>query len=78
MSLKGISEAIEEAGKDRHRKVRMQILTMEDDLEHEQDWIVSKNEASYLMYAVGAHRDWIVSMASYMWQQIQQALHTQE
>ena len=76
--LSDLGDAMDKASKNRHRKVRMQIVTMDGDIEHEKEWVVNKNEASYLMYAVGAHRDWIISIVSYMWQQIQQALHTQE
>ena len=78
MSLTEISDAISEASKQRYRKVKIQILTVNGEIEHEKEFAVTKSEASYIMYAIGVHRDWIVSQVSYMWQQIQQALHTQE
>ena len=76
MSLTEISNAISEASKDRHRKIRIQVLTMEDDLEQEQDFIVKVNEAHYLFYAFTCHRDWIISGISYMWQRMQEAANT--
>lgn len=76
MSLKDLSDAISDASKDRHRKIRIQILTMEDELEQEKDFIVNRNEAHYLLYAFISHRNWIISMVSYMWQQIQKAADT--